>query len=52
MKQNYVNVEIILGMEELEIKLQQIQEKKMELWALVDEAQEIAGKYNLKITFK
>lgn len=52
MKQNYVNVEIILGVEELEKKLQQIHEKKTELWALINEAQEIAFNHNLRITFK
>ena len=52
MKKEYAEIEIDLGIKELEAKIQQIQEKKTELWGLIYEAREIAGKYNFKITFK
>lgn len=52
MKKEFASIEIDLGIKELEEKLQQIQDKKMELWVLADQAQEIADKYNIKITFK
>lgn len=52
MKQNYVNVEIILGVEELEKKLQQINKAQEDLYRLIYEAEEIATKNNIKISFK
>lgn len=52
MNKEYVQIELNLGIEELEDVLLQIENKKAELWGLLDDAQTIANKYNLKITFK
>lgn len=52
MKHEYAGIEINLGIKELEVKIQQINNAKDELRRLIYEAEDIVGKYNFKITFK
>lgn len=52
MKKEFVSIEIDLGIKELEEKLQQINKAQEDLYRLIYEAEEIATKNNIKISFK